>query len=294
MSQQLQDRLDVMDVCTRMAWYTDRRQWDSLVAVFTDEVAVDYTSLAGGAPGSVGRDELVGSWRELLDGMTATQHLVTNHLVTVDGDAAECTAQFHATHIADVPHGENRWILGGHYRYVLTRAGHGWQICSLTMTVDWSSGNQAILGGAASTADAGTVAVRFLDALSRYDIDTVADCFAEDAVQEMPFAPPGFPNRLDGREALRKLYGGLPEANRSMSFPVRSVRPFADPEWVLVEFDGKIEQFSGAVYDNHYFGFFRVLDGQIRHYREIFNPLVLTGSMSEADRESTFSLDSAG
>ncbi|MGH4020810.1 MAG: nuclear transport factor 2 family protein [Pseudonocardiaceae bacterium] len=294
MSQQLQDQLDVMDVCTRMAWYTDRRQWDRLAEVFTDEVAVDYTSLAGGAPGSVSRDELVGSWRELLGGMTATQHLVSNHLVTVDGDAAECTAQFQATHIAEVPHGEDRWILGGHYRYALTRATQGWQIRSLTMTVAWSSGNQAILGGAASTPEAGTVAVRFLEALSRSDIDTVADCFAEDAVQEMPFAPPDFPNRLEGRETLRKLYGGLPEANRSMDFPVHSVRPFADPEWVLVEFDGKIEQFSGATYDNHYFGLFRVLDGQIRHYREIFNPLVLTGSMSEAGRESTFSLDSAG
>lgn len=296
MSQQLQDRLDVIDVCTQMVWSTDRRQWDRLAEVFTDEVAVDYTSLAGGTPGPVGRNELVDSWRQLLGAMTATQHLVSNHLVTVDGDTATCTAQFQATHIAEMPHGENHWILGGHYRYGLTRADQGWRIRELTMTGAWSSGNQAILGigGTASTPDPGEVAVRFLEALSRYDIDAVADCFAKDAVQEMPFAPPGFPNRIEGREALRGLYGGLPEANRSMDFPVRSVHSFADPEWVLVEFDGRIEQYSGVTYDNHYFGLFHVLDGRIQHYREIFNPLVLTGSMSEQERESTFSLDSSG
>lgn len=292
MSQQIQDRLDVIDVCTRMAWHTDRRQWDALAEVFADEVTLDYTSLAGGAPAQVGCDALVGSWRQLLGTMTATQHLLGNHLVTVDGDAAECTAQFQATHLADMAPGEGRWILGGHYRFGLIRVSGQWRISALTMTVAWSSGNQAILGGTgAASPDAESVALRFLDALSRDDIDTVVSCFAEDAVQEMPFAPPGFPSRLEGRDALRRLYGGLREANRSMDFSVRSVHPLAEREWMLVEFDGKIKQYSGESHHNHYFGLFHVVDGQVRRYREISSPLVLTGSMSDADRAAMFSLD---
>jgi len=295
MSQHIQDQLDVIDVCTRMAWYTDRRQWDALAGVFADEVMLDYTSLTGGEPAQVGGDALVGSWRKLLGAMTATQHLLSNHLVSVNGDVAECTAQFQATHLADMAPGEGRWVLGGHYRFGLNRVSGQWRISALTMTVSWSSGNQAILNGSAAAApDSGSVAARFLESLSRYDINAVVSCFAEDAVQEMPFAPPGFPSRLEGRDALHRLYGGLPEANQSMDFPIRNVHPLADREWVLVEFDGKIKQYSGATYDNHYFGLFHVVNGRIKLYREIFNPLVLTGSMSEEDRESTLSLDAAG
>ncbi|MGH3912498.1 MAG: nuclear transport factor 2 family protein [Pseudonocardiaceae bacterium] len=154
MSQQIQDRLDVIDICTRMAWHTDRRQWDALVEVFTEEVMLDYTSLAGGRPARVDRDALVGSWRELLNTMTATQHLLGNHLVTVDGDVAECTAQFQATHLADLAPGEDRWILGGHYQFGLVRVSGQWRISSVTMKASWSSGNQAILGGAGAAAEA--------------------------------------------------------------------------------------------------------------------------------------------
>ncbi len=152
MLQEIQDRLDVIDVCTRMAWHADRRQWDALAEVFADEVALDYTSLTGGVPAQVGRDALVGSWRQLFGTMTATQHLLGNHLVTVDGDVAECTAQFQATHLADMASGEDRWILGGHYWFRLIRVSVRWQISAVTMMVTWSSGNQAVLdaAGAAS------------------------------------------------------------------------------------------------------------------------------------------------
>jgi len=146
MSQQIQDRLDVIDICTRMAWHTDRRQWDALAEVFADKVMLDYTSLSGGVPGQVGRDELVGSWQQLIGAMTATQHLLSNHLVTVNGDVAECTAQFQATHLANMAPDEDRWVLGGHYWFGMIRVSGQWQISALTMTVSWSSGNQAILG----------------------------------------------------------------------------------------------------------------------------------------------------
>lgn len=169
MSQQIQDRLDVIDVCTRMAWYTDRRQWDALAEVFADEVMLDYTSLAGGAPAQVDRRALVESWRQLLSTMTATQHLLGNHLVTVDGDVAECTTQFQATHLANLAAGEDRWILGGHYRFGLIRVWGQWRISALTMTMTWSSGNQAILGGAGTAspeADADRAAALSLDSVN--------------------------------------------------------------------------------------------------------------------------------
>lgn len=75
------DRLAVIETCTRMAWHADQREWDALRAVFADEVLLDYTS-QDGEPATVSRDQLVESWAGLLGKLAATQHLVTNHLVS--------------------------------------------------------------------------------------------------------------------------------------------------------------------------------------------------------------------
>lgn len=41
------------------------------------------------------------------------------------------------------------------------------------------------------------------------DADGYADLFAPDAVWESPFAPPGAPSRLEGREAIREYSRGV-------------------------------------------------------------------------------------
>lgn len=145
MTRHLVDRLDVIEACTRMAWHADQREWDSLREVFTDQVELDHTSLAGGEPVTLGRDELVQSWADVLGRLTATSHLVTNHLVTVDGDSAVCTAAFQATHLLPNVHGGPLWTLGGHYRYSLVRTGAAWLISGVVMTAAWADGNQHVM-----------------------------------------------------------------------------------------------------------------------------------------------------
>ncbi|HEU5158514.1 MAG TPA: nuclear transport factor 2 family protein [Streptosporangiaceae bacterium] len=141
-----EDRLDVIETCTRFGWHADQREWDRFAEVLTDVLYLDYTALAGGEPGDVKSADLIASWKELFGRLTTTQHLITNHLVDVDGDSAVCTAQFHAHHVAAVAHGDQTMILSGHYRFGLVRAGDGWQINSLVMTPTWSTGNLAVLG----------------------------------------------------------------------------------------------------------------------------------------------------
>lgn len=137
--------------------------------------------------------------------------------------------------------------------------------------------------------DTAHVARRFLSSLEAMDIDAALDCFTERGVQEMPFAPSGFPTRLDGIDELRRQYGGLPRAYTSMRFHVSATRPLADPEWVLLEYRGSIEQRDGSRYDNDYAGLFQVRDGKIILYREYFNPLVLQAAFGDRVNE-TFTL----
>ncbi|MEW1749608.1 nuclear transport factor 2 family protein [Streptomyces angustmyceticus] len=143
------DRLDIIETCTRMAWYIDQREWDALGDVFSDEISLDYTSLNGGEPGLVPSKDLVASWSGLLGSFAATQHLLSNFLVDVQGDTAVTTAMFQATHRMPNDHGGPLWTLGGTYRIGLERTGSGWRINSIVMTATWADGNQHLFARAA-------------------------------------------------------------------------------------------------------------------------------------------------
>jgi ketosteroid isomerase-like protein len=299
----LEDAPAVVALATRMAWLADQRDWDALPGLFTDRVRVDYTSLNGGEPATLPAAELVAGWRAVLGGLDATQHLLGNHLVEIDGDHAVCTAQFQATHVlaepAVNPHGGTTWTLGGHYRYQLDRAEGAWRIAGLTMTAAWATGNQQIMslaaaraaGPAAPPRSAADAAQAFLHGLEAMDVDAALANFADDAVQQMPFAPDGFPGRLDGIAALRRQYGGLPHAYRSMRFPVSRAVDYGDV--AVLEYRGMIELAGGGRYDNAYIGVFETREGQIVRFTEYFDPIVLRDAFGDTVA-GTFGLDAPG
>ncbi|UQS22906.1 nuclear transport factor 2 family protein [Amycolatopsis thermalba] len=140
-----QDRADVIDTCTRMMWLVDIRDWDSFTEVFADRVTLDYTSIYGGEPWTQTPDEVKAQWSALLGAFDATQHLLGNHLVTVDGDSAVLTAVFQATHLLATTFGSPRWTLGGTYRFGLVRVNGRWLINEVVMTATWADGNKDIL-----------------------------------------------------------------------------------------------------------------------------------------------------
>ena len=142
--QEVADRLAVQDTVTRMAVLADRRDWQALTGIFADRVRVDYTALTGGAPSSVAGADLVTAWAGALGGYQATQHLVADHLVELDGDTAVATATFQATHYLPNPHGGPLWTLGGTYRWELVRTQDGWKISAVAMTPQWAEGNQQL------------------------------------------------------------------------------------------------------------------------------------------------------
>jgi hypothetical protein len=142
---EIEDQLAIIRVCTQMVWHADQREWESLKAVFADQVALDYTSLFGGEPATLTPEQIVEGWTQGLGGFDATQHLITNHLVTVNGDAAVCTASFQATHLLANPLASPLFTLGGTYRLDLVRADGAWKISGLVMTAVWGDGNKDLL-----------------------------------------------------------------------------------------------------------------------------------------------------
>jgi hypothetical protein len=146
----LEDRLDIIETCTRMGWHADRREWEQLKGIFAEKVTLDYTSLNGGEPAELTPGQIVGAWKEVLGSLDATQHLIAGHLVRVDGDAAVCTANFQATHRLANPFGSPLWTLGGTYRFDLVRTGGGWRISGVVMEATWADGNKDLMSLAAA------------------------------------------------------------------------------------------------------------------------------------------------
>jgi len=144
-----ENKIEIAETCTRMAVHADRREWTLLRGLFADKVLLDYTSLNGGEPVRLAPQEIVDAWAAALGGFDATQHLIANHLVQVDGDRAVCTASFQATHRLATPHGAPLWTLGGDYRWELARTGGRWLITSVVMTATWGDGNKDLPAQAA-------------------------------------------------------------------------------------------------------------------------------------------------
>jgi uncharacterized protein len=72
------------------------------------------------------------------------------------------------------------------------------------------------------------------------DADGFADLFAPDAVIEAPFAPPGAPSRLEGREAIREYSRHVMASPlRLEDFAVADLYQTQDPEVVIVEMRAK-------------------------------------------------------
>ncbi|MGH9270892.1 MAG: nuclear transport factor 2 family protein [Ilumatobacteraceae bacterium] len=138
-------RDSIVDTITRIFWYTDERRWADLIDLFADSVHYDYTGLTGGQPSRLSRAAIASTWRSALEHLDATQHIVGNHVVELDGDAATVTAQFVATHVLGTASNATCWTLGGNYCFQVGRGDGRWTVTAIRMTPVWSNGDAGIM-----------------------------------------------------------------------------------------------------------------------------------------------------
>jgi ketosteroid isomerase-like protein len=104
------------------------------------------------------------------------------------------------------------------------------------------------------------------------------DLFAPDGVLRYPFAPPGWPRELRGREAIRE-YHGAASARRSL-LEIEDVdmivRDTDDPEVVVIEIEHHGHSHgSGGPYRFRALGIVRVRDGEIVEYDDYMDPIAM-------------------
>lgn len=136
MTDELADKLAVNQLIDTYALGIDSRDWDLVTSVFTDDAFLDYTAF-GGPKGP--RDDVIGWLRDALGAFVMSQHLITNRLVTIDGDDAVVSAELLA--IMGMPGAEpgkmSMMHTGGQYNDRLVRTSEGWKIAKRTCDRGW-------------------------------------------------------------------------------------------------------------------------------------------------------------
>jgi ketosteroid isomerase-like protein len=140
-SDQLVDRQRIVDVCTSYALALDSRDWARLRECFTPDAVALYGNLGR----NDGYEAIEATCRSALEPLTASQHLLGNHLVEISGDLATSVCYFQAQHVMESQDAGPTYIIAGRYDDDFVRSESGWRIARRTLTVMWAAGNPAVL-----------------------------------------------------------------------------------------------------------------------------------------------------
>jgi 3-phenylpropionate/cinnamic acid dioxygenase small subunit len=142
--QLLLDRTAISDVQLRYATGVDTRDWPLFRSCFTDEIETESSSAVGSPPQRIKADDWVERVRRTIDGLKATQHMITNQVITLEGDEATCVAYVQARHHLPNETRGSEQVTYGYYTNRFVRTAEGWKIRARKLTVLWNEGNMAI------------------------------------------------------------------------------------------------------------------------------------------------------
>jgi len=130
----LTDRAEITDTSLRYATGIDSRNREIYRSCFTDDLEIDFSSMGMEGPKTVPADDWVDQAFSLVSAFQSTQHMITNHVITIEGDEATCVAYLQAQHFNP----DNMLTVGGYYTNRLVRTPEGWKISKLKLTSTWT------------------------------------------------------------------------------------------------------------------------------------------------------------
>jgi uncharacterized protein len=115
------------------------------------------------------------------------------------------------------------------------------------------------------------------------DGDHYFDAIADDAVFEFRYIFPGWPQTVNGRDALMALYAGYGKTIVLHGSDALVIHRSRDPRAVIIEYEvhGKIVA-TGASYDNRFISVVTIEGRKIVHWRDYMDSLAAMTALSKA------------
>jgi hypothetical protein len=150
------DVLELIELVHRLFAAADARDWIAYRALLVDEVQVNYVARIGtqeAADLTISADEFTAANQVAVDALEFTQHFITNHIVSVDGDTARVSyneISFHRhTPLSDDP-AVNSWTLYAQGWRLAARTSLGWRVSGTGLVSTHSIGNSELMTQAAA------------------------------------------------------------------------------------------------------------------------------------------------
>jgi SnoaL-like domain len=139
--QLLIDHRAIVDLTIAYTWALDTRDFAALHDVFAPDATADLREVI-----CADSDAIVERISHSLLRLDASQHLIGNQQVRIEGDTATCRCQLQSQHIKLGTPGGDLLLIGGVYDDRLERRPEGWRIVHRVMRQTWIEGNLAVIG----------------------------------------------------------------------------------------------------------------------------------------------------
>ena len=120
----------------------DSKNWSSLDEVFHPDITVDYAGMFQ----LEGRERAVEMIRSMLDTCGATQHMISNYRIEVDGDRAHSRCYVCAIHVGRGLSRLLHFTMHGEYRDEIQHTEAGWRITRRELHVSHRRGTMIAMG----------------------------------------------------------------------------------------------------------------------------------------------------
>jgi 3-phenylpropionate/cinnamic acid dioxygenase small subunit len=145
--EELIDKESIKSLIHRYATACDKRLWDLCKSVFDSQVEVNY----GDEFALSGRDNVVSMIKSMLGPCGASQHLIGNIEISIDGDSATASSYVRAIHASASNPAAQPYEVWAEYVDMLQRKHDSWVITHRRMIISKETGSRDILSPAPPT-----------------------------------------------------------------------------------------------------------------------------------------------
>ena len=146
----LVDHAEMVRIADTIDAAVDAKDWALARSLLTDDIRVDFTSLAGGEPATIPSDALIAAWSGNLTAEKQSFHLRGNHRITFEDDgSATMLSHGYAWNRMDrgaLPEngGDALWEVWGTYEHSFVETGDGWRVDGMSFFATAERGNDFV------------------------------------------------------------------------------------------------------------------------------------------------------